>query len=316
MAPEQARHEPVDRRADVFSLGVVFYEMLTDVKPFRGNTLEEITEAVLHHEPPLANTVDPNVPAALAEIAAKALAKNPEHRYRSARAFARDLRHWLDDNTVSSSDGDVSVVAEPRSRRRWAVAGVIGVAVLAGLVWAGMSSKPASAPAPVAAPASAPVATVAVEPAPEPASAPVAAEAASAVAAAAAPAPEPAASAAVEESAPIPTVVLKRPAVAPTVKAAPKETPKERRAREAREARSANTPAPAAPAARGVVRIAISPWGEVEVDGKLVGTSPPLTELSLPEGRHQIVIRNTDLPPHNAVVNVTADQPVTLKHKF
>ena len=314
MAPEQARHEPVDRRADVFSLGVVFYEMLTDVKPFRGNTLEEITEAVLHHEPPLANTVDANVPAALAEIAAKALAKNPEHRYRSARAFARDLRHWLDDNTVSSSDGDVSVVAESRPRRRWAVAGVIGVAVLAGLVWAGMSSKPA--PTPVAAPASAAMATAVAEPAPEPASAPVAAEAASAVAAAAAPVPEPAASVAVEESAPIPTVVLKRPAVVPTVKSAPKETPKERRAREAREARSANTPAPVAPAARGVVRIAISPWGEVEVDGKLAGTSPPLTELSLPEGRHQIVIRNTDLPPHNAVVNVTADQPVTLKHKF
>jgi eukaryotic-like serine/threonine-protein kinase len=43
---------------------------------------------------------------------------------------------------------------------------------------------------------------------------------------------------------------------------------------------------------------------------------PAVTELSLTEGRHQIVIRNADLPPHNAVVNVTADQPVTLKHRF
>jgi len=311
MAPEQARHEPVDRRADVFSLGVVFYEMLTDVKPFRGNTLDEITEAVLNHEPPLANAVDPAVPAALAEIAAKALAKNPEHRYRSARAFARDLRHWLDDNTVSSSDGDVSVVAEPRSRRRWAVAGVVGAALLAGLIWAGMTSKPTPAAAPVA--ASAPVATAVAEPAPEPASAPAAAEPASAPAVAVT--PEPAASVVAADSAPMPTVVLKRPAASAS-KAAPKETLKERRAREAREARPAAAVAPAAPVARGVVRIAISPWGEVEVDGKLVGTSPPLTELSLPEGRHQIVIRNTDLPPHNAQVNVTADQPVTLKHKF
>jgi len=73
---------------------------------------------------------------------------------------------------------------------------------------------------------------------------------------------------------------------------------------------------PAAAPARGLVRIAISPWGEVEVDGKPAGTSPPLTELTLTEGRHQIVIRNTDLPAHTAVVNVTADQPVTLKHKF
>ena len=64
------------------------------------------------------------------------------------------------------------------------------------------------------------------------------------------------------------------------------------------------------------MRVAISPWGDIEVDGKPAGTSPPLTELSLTEGRHQIVIRNADLPPHNATINVTADQPVTLKHKF
>ena len=74
--------------------------------------------------------------------------------------------------------------------------------------------------------------------------------------------------------------------------------------------------APVAPAASGLVRIAISPWGEIEVDGKPAGTSPPLTELSLPEGRHQIVVRNSDLPPHSVVVNIAADQPVTLKHKF
>jgi serine/threonine-protein kinase len=70
------------------------------------------------------------------------------------------------------------------------------------------------------------------------------------------------------------------------------------------------------PVATGIVRIAISPWGEVEVDGRGAGTSPPLTELSLSAGRHQIVIRNTDLPPHSVVVNVTADQPVNLKYKF
>ena len=328
MAPEQARHETVDRRADVFSLGVVLYELLTDVKPFRGNTLEEITDAVLHHEPPLANEVVPAVPAALAEIAAKALAKNPELRYRSARAFARDLRHWLDDNTVNSSDGDVAVVSAGRVKRRWVAAGVVGAAVIGGLVWAGMASKPAMTPAAtatiappaVAMPASAAAsmpATVATVDATAASAPPITTQAASAAAVdAAAPAAvaADAASAAASDDTPIPTVVLKRPVAA--VKAAPKETPKERKAREAREARPANASTPVAPVARGVVRIAISPWGEVEVDGKLAGTSPPLTELSLPEGRHQIVIRNTDLPPHNAVINVTADQPVTLKHKF
>ena len=315
MAPEQARQEPVDRRADVFSLGVVLYELLTDEKPFRGATLEEITNAVLKHEPPLASTVDPTVPVALAEITAKALAKNPEHRYRSARAFARDLRHWLDENTSSANDADAPVVTGPRRRRLWLVAGVVGVAVVGGLIWAGMSPRPAAtAVAPTAASAvvakaaaSEPAATAAVV-VPEPATAA---------------GPPPGAVVAEKIEAPAAPVVAPPPVVkiSPVAAKSAKETPKERRAREARErdaARAASVPVPAAPApaARGVVRIAISPWGEVEVDGKPAGTSPPVTELSLTEGRHQIVIRNTDLPPHTAMVNVTADQPTTLKHKF
>ena len=100
-----------------------------------------------------------------------------------------------------------------------------------------------------------------------------------------------------------------------------KETPKERRAREReREARLASAaaalPRPAAPAATGIVRIAVSPWGEIEVDGRPAGTSPPVTELNLPAGRHQIVVRNADLPAYSSQVNVAADQPVSLKHKF
>lgn len=300
MAPEQARQEPVDRRADVFSLGVVLYEMLTDVKPFTGATLEEITEAVLNHEPLLANEVEPAVPAALAEIAAKAMAKNPEHRYRSARAFSRDLRHWLDENTSSAADADSPMATGLRSRRLWVVAGLIGAAVLGGLIWAGMSPKPAVERSARSAAA------------PQPASASALAAAAAAATSAATTA-EPAPAPAVVEATSAPVVTA--PAPVKTTAKATKETPKERRARE-RDARSASTPTPAAAPARGLVRIAISPWGEVEVDGKPAGTSPPLTELSLTEGRHQIVIRNTDLPAHTAVVNVTADQPVTLKHKF
>lgn len=104
----------------------------------------------------------------------------------------------------------------------------------------------------------------------------------------------------------------------PATDRAPKESARERRAREAAErAASAGVAAPKAAALpTGTLRIAISPWGEVEVDGKAVGNSPPLTELTLPAGRHQIVVRNTDLPAYSAVVNVTAEQPVTFKHKF
>ena len=338
MAPEQARQETVDRRADVFSLGVVLYELLTDVKPFRGNTLAEITAAVLKHEPPLADLVDANVPHALALITARALEKNPDHRYRSARAFSRELRHWLDENTIST-DGDTPVVAPPRRRAVWtaaAAAVVVGGAAL----WATLGSRTAPAPVPAAAElAAASNAQAARAPATVPAVAP---ELVSLAAAPAASAPEAPASAPIaSDLASAPTAAAQPPgrelapaAVAPAVTAAPatgstvaraasanarepKESPKERRTREARgrDARLAGAAA-AAPLATGVLRIAVSPWGEVEVDGKAAGTSPPLTELSLPEGTHQIVIRNADLPAHSVQVSVTAGQAITLKYKF
>jgi serine/threonine-protein kinase len=64
------------------------------------------------------------------------------------------------------------------------------------------------------------------------------------------------------------------------------------------------------------VRIAISPWGLVEVDGASSGAAPPITELTLAEGRHQIVVRNGDYAPYTASVNVTAGQTVSVRHKF
>ena len=68
--------------------------------------------------------------------------------------------------------------------------------------------------------------------------------------------------------------------------------------------------------ATGTVRIAVSPWGNVEVDGRSVGTAPPLNELNLPEGRHTVVIRNDEFPPFTATINVVSGQPVNVKHRF
>ena len=157
MAPEQARQQTVDRRADVFSLGVVLYELLTDRKPFRGSTLSEITTAVIEHKPPRADEVEPNVPTALAEITARAMEKDPEHRYRSARALSRELRHWLDENgnspeSVPAESGELPP-AERRSRRVTLAAG-LAVGVGAVLVWLAMhGSSPAPAETMAGAPA-------------------------------------------------------------------------------------------------------------------------------------------------------------------
>jgi eukaryotic-like serine/threonine-protein kinase len=307
MVPEQARHEPVDRRADVFSLGVMLYEMLTDVKPFRGATLDEITTAVTTLEPPLASVVDPTVPEALALIAAKAMAKSPDHRFRSARAFSRELRHWLEANTTGG-DGELQAPPARPDRRAWLAAAAVGAVIVGALVWATLAPRGTADPEPAAAAPAAPAAT----------SVALAEPAASAIPAAG-DAPMPAATTSMAAAPAAGQTAAPPKAATASTRNSAGETPKDKRAREARErdARTAVTPAPAAaPAPTGLMRLAISPWGEVEVDGRPAGTSPPLTELNLSQGRHQIVVRNTDLPAYSTVVNVTADQPITLRHKF
>jgi len=315
MAPEQARQQTVDRRADVFSLGVVLYELLTDRKPFRGSTLSEITTAVIEHKPPRADEVDPNVPTALAEITARAMEKDPEHRYRSARALSRELRHWLDENgnspeSVPAESGELPP-AERRSRRVTLAAG-LAVGVGAVLVWLAMhSSSPAPAETMAEAPAvarPAPARPVTPPPAPEPAPvlAAAPAEAPAVVTAPAADVPAP----------PVEAASAAAPTVAPARAAAPRAAPaKPAPAKDARPVRDTRVAA-AAPAATGSVRIAVSPWGNVEVNGAAVGITPPLNELTLPEGRHQVTIRNADFPPFVATVTVVPGQSVNLRHKF
>jgi serine/threonine-protein kinase len=323
MAPEQARQETVDRRADVFSLGVVLYELLTDLKPFRGSTLSEITNAVLKVDPPLANKIDPNVPEALALITARAMEKNPDNRYRSARSFSRELRHWLDENTVTS-EGEVPSETPRRGRPLWLLAGVAGVLLVGAMAWWQWAPGHADAPAAVAAPAASPQVTAAPAAVVVPVTATPASAAVSEAPAAVVTAAAPELIAPVVQSAPpaSPAVsVAAAPTAAGPAKAAatpPKETAREKRQREARErdVKPAAAAPAAAPLATGIVKIAVSPWGEIEVDGRRVGTSPPINELSLSEGRHQIVIRNTDFPALSSTVIVTPGQPYSLKHKF
>ncbi len=372
MAPEQIRGELADRRADVFSLGVVLYELLTDRRPFGGDSLDEITQAVLTHEPPLASKVDHGVPKSLADIVARAMAKDPERRFRSARSFARELRQWLDANPV---DAEGAVTPVPPRRRR-PLAWAAGLAVVAGLaagawlvgplvetgLFAGATARAAPAvpmaavaPAslspvsPVGLPvvASVPTSVVVVAPpaasaamlATEPAASVITDAAAPSLAALAEPVvtatPErPAAPAAATPHATLPSLVATSGATAATApgkatasvppSAAPtKESARERRAREAREQSSRESEARLAAAAAakpvigtGRVRIAISPWGQVEVDGNATGVAPPLTELTLPEGRHQIVVRNGDFAPFVASVMVAPGQTVSLSYKF
>ena len=95
MAPEQAAGEPFDGRADVFSLGVVLYEMLTGAPPFSGNDIPQLMFQLMNAAVPPPSQARPGLPPVLDYIVARALKKNPQERYGSAEEFAEDLRASL-----------------------------------------------------------------------------------------------------------------------------------------------------------------------------------------------------------------------------
>ncbi len=92
MCPEQAQGKTVDPRSDVFSAGAVFYEFLTLQKPFIGKTLHSVLYQIISSRPTPVLTLNPELPARLAEVVHQMLQKDPERRYPSMDAIARELR--------------------------------------------------------------------------------------------------------------------------------------------------------------------------------------------------------------------------------
>ncbi len=109
-APEQATGGHVDHRADIFSTGVLLYEMLAGTWPFRGTTSIEVRYAVLHDTPqPVAEARDDNPPARLQEIVNHALAKDPKARYQKMSELRDDVRAAMREVAATSSDLEESI---------------------------------------------------------------------------------------------------------------------------------------------------------------------------------------------------------------
>ena len=239
MSPEQISGQPVDGRADIFSLGVVLYQLLTGTVPFDGEAMAAVMYQVLHCPalPPTRHVE--HLHPGFAHILSRALAKKPEDRYQTASEFAADLRRY---RKLGKSDplpwptgglGDPETCLPPgeggarpataapaptrASRLRWPLA-ALAVALLLGL-----GGYLASRPAP---------------------------------------------------------------------------------------------PPPAESRATATLSLAVTPWGEIFVDGESRGISPPLLELPLPPGRHRIEIRNEGAKPFRQDIVLQEGDSLRLKHKF
>ena len=128
MSPEQVRGEELDARSDLFSFGVVLYEMVTGVRPFLGDTSGVLTEAILNRAPVAPVRLSPNVPAKLEEIINKALEKDCKLRFQSAAEIRTDLQRLRRDTEPNRSAAAIAL------RPQWlALAGaamvIVGVAI-------------------------------------------------------------------------------------------------------------------------------------------------------------------------------------------
>jgi eukaryotic-like serine/threonine-protein kinase len=304
VTPEQIRDGAVEPRSDLYSVGVVLYEMLSGQPPFQSDTQAHLLQQILTRKPTRLNELLADVPAELSAIVERALAKDPVERFASAEQMATALETFLqrtgypsaqalmdfvretaEANPEDSKGWDTSSTrglrepssnSEPSIRpvrtgaplRTWAAAVLVGVLLAVGGWWA-LTRRPSSTN--VAAPP-APVARSS-EPVPVP------------------PPPEPT---------PPHRELSPEPVRAPTRRVTPKPQ---------RTARAA-----AAPVSFGRVIVYSKPWAEVFFSGEPLGITPITDGVRLPEGDQELLLKNPQLGLTKTVrVRVSAGETTVVK---
>ncbi len=324
MSPEQTRAETLDARTDIFSLGVVLYQLLCGELPFKGENIQDLLENIEYESPVPPQDIRPDVPMRLAYIAGKALAKKPADRYATAGEMANELNRYIakertnqiiatlrDPNNAKAIDiekrnapvpetTDVERKKDPNQLPVFAGVAVLAIFVAVSIVaWFSHRIDPKATPDMAAAEhvvkmeKNTSIPDKIAQPVVEKANPPM---------------PDPV----VDSASAKPVAVVheakvseSKPAASAVAKVASKTT----------HASAAAIKAVHASTAVGAVQIAVTPWGEVFVDGKSKGVAPPLSRLSLPVGAHNVEIKNGD--DHYAVkIQVTSDNEIKVGHHF
>jgi serine/threonine-protein kinase len=370
MSPEQARGDAVDHRADLFSLGALFYEMLAHRPPFEGDSPKAVTENILHAKPRPPSELNEHVPRALDTIVLSMLARQPADRMPGAPILLRELERLeeglglgsgasaaSDEPTASEPpapaqdrapmqdpgeafqqadqviDRDVfdphraMMQREPERSSRLRPAMFAAFALLLAAVGVGLTDvmglthftglaattpvreAPATAPVASLPPAPPPVAVMTKEP-PSVVAEEQAAKEPSGIPPTPAPTPPKALATEPGPVAQPASVIAPAPEQPPSASPAPTPEPPQ--------AMQASAPQIPDQQSEGTARIivAISPGGEIYIDDKHQGTTPPLTTFDLKPGMHRIEVRSGSRKPYLTYMTLQAGDVRRIRHDF